>query len=82
MVFFYVHHALFIRVPIIIKKRLYLLKIDSNTMTIKVSPKASKIELKKAIAQLDKSNKPFDASKYIGKIQFEGDPVEFQRELR
>jgi hypothetical protein len=51
-------------------------------MTIKIPANATKLELDKALKKLDKSEKPFDASKYIGKIKFSGDPVEFQRDLR
>ena len=51
-------------------------------MTVKIPENATKLELDKALQKLDKAQKTFDASKYIGKIKFTGDPVEFQRELR
>lgn len=50
--------------------------------TVRINKNANKVALKKALSELEGINQSTDYKKYIGKIKFAGDPVEFQRDLR
>ena len=52
-------------------------------MTVKAPANAKKTDVDKLLfKELDKSEKPFNARDYIGKIKFKGDTLAFQRDLR
>ena len=52
-------------------------------MTIIIKQGSGKKEIEKALSQLKpKRKKGFDAKKYAGKVQWNEDPLEFQKKLR
>lgn len=51
-------------------------------MTVVIDGKTSKKDLKKAIEKIKPKYKKFDASLFLGKVSFKGDPLKIQKELR
>ncbi|MCU0326346.1 MAG: hypothetical protein MUF45_13990, partial [Spirosomaceae bacterium] len=65
-----------------IDQNVYICNKLYNMTTVRINKNANKVALKKALSELEGINQSTDYKKYIGKIKFAGDPVEFQRDLR
>ncbi len=51
-------------------------------MTVVIDGKTSKNDLKKALKKIKPKFKKFNASLFLGKVSFKGDPLKIQKELR
>ena len=51
-------------------------------MTVVIDSKTSKKDLKEALKKIKPKFKKFDASLFLGKVSFKGDPLKIQRALR
>ena len=51
-------------------------------MTIVVSKKLAKKDIKDILGKMTKKSKVFDAKKYFGKASIQSDPLKIQQEMR